>query len=308
MSRVVKCEFPSSKAHLTTNSQLLSAISSCRNSLRASTKALHPLASPSSAISLPPILPGLPESLAQLLSRLHHDITSLALSFKPPITEAAATAQLDKVHEGYGRIAACVVAASGGTKCDSFLVEEWREGVESIGTELERLLDVLEKAATTSGSSSTSKSDSENPYLLYTGVVWEAIGRLSSDLSTSEIQSVGKKWRSQGEVLKDAWTEYKEFLEEQDEDDEDESDEAGFDDDDEFGELQDMLSGGKKMSEEERARAEAVSLPSKLPTPLSLTNVGRQKTCWVCIKSFWQHYRDIYPCWRSSQTSHIVRY
>jgi hypothetical protein len=90
---------------------------------------------------------------------------------------------------------------------------------------------------------------------------------------------VGKKWRSQGEVLKDAWTEYKEFLEEQDEDDEDEGDQAGFDDDDEFGELQDMLSGGKKMSEEERARAEAVSLPSKLPTLLSLTNVGRQRTC-----------------------------
>ena len=204
------------------------------------------------------VISGLPESLSQLLAQLKQQITALSLAFKPPITATAATAQLTKVHDIFGRVSACVVAASGG-ETGSALVQEWQEGAEAIGTEIQRLLDVFE--ASVNQPQSGSSSADENPYLVHTGLVWEAIDRLSSNLSRSEVEAVGKKWKSQGEVMKDAWAEFKEFLEEQDGDDDEDKDDFGMDDDDEFGELQDMLSGGK-MEPLERARAEAVSDPA----------------------------------------------
>jgi hypothetical protein len=213
------------------------------------------LQSPRTA-TLPNLLPGLPESFAQLLQQLHYQTTTLSLTFKPPITTIAAQSSLDKLNDGFGRVAACVVAASGGQ--GGTLVDEWNDGVAAVGAELIRLLDVLANAAEKEQRGESGSNKDDNPYLVHTGLVWDAIDRLAKGLSVSEVDAVTKKWKIQGDVMKDAWTEFKEFLEDQEEEEEpvDEGD-FGLDDDDEFAELQDMMTGGK-MTPEERSRAESV--------------------------------------------------
>jgi hypothetical protein len=242
-------------------------LSDSKASINTSLRALQALSSGSTSSTLPPLLPGLAESFAQLLSQLHHNITSLSLSFKPPITLPAAVATLEKVHDNYGRIAACVVAAAGG-QTGSALAEEWKDGTEIIGQEIVRLLEIFVEAVSKEQEAKESRasgSKEENPYLIHTGLVWGAIDRLSKDLSDTEVKAVERRWKAQGEVMKDAWSEFKEFLQDQQEEPDDvasvggEGDDLGLDDDDdEFGELEDMMKGGK-MTPEERARAESVS-------------------------------------------------
>jgi len=227
--------------------------------------------------------------LAQLLKQLHYQITSLSLSFKPPVTPAAAVSSLNKLNDGFGRVVACVVAASGG-RGNSALVDEWKDGVELIGSEILRLLDVFANVSEKEQRGEGASNKDDNPYLVHTGLVWDAITNLSQDLSGSEVVAVSKKWRGQGEVMKDAWTEFKEFLEEQDEEGEytgeDEKDDFELDDDDEFAELEDMMKGGK-LSPEERSRAEAVCV--------SLYSADhRQNHCWDCIKSSIRRYHDTF--------------
>jgi hypothetical protein len=171
------------------------------------------------------------------------------------VTVPAAIQQLDKVSDEFARITSCVVgAAFHGTY--SVLVDEWREGAESIGSELERLLAVLKD-------NQQATSGDENPYLAHTGMVWAAIDRMKG-LSRTENQAVIKRWEGQKEIVKDAWTEFKEFLEDQEGDDGSDEDDFGDDDegedeDDEWGILERGMEGGK-MSAEEKSRAEAVSL------------------------------------------------
>jgi hypothetical protein len=137
----------------------------------------------------------------------------------------------------------------------SVLVDEWREGAENIGSEIQRLLSVLKDHQ------HASSTADENLYLAHTGMVWAAIDRMKG-LSRTENQAVIKRWEGQKEIVKDAWTEFKEFLEDQEGDDEDEDDDFGDDgdgdEDDEWGVLEKGMAGGK-MSAEEKSRAEAVS-------------------------------------------------
>ena len=191
--------------------------------------------------------------LIALLQTIRHTTTALALAFKPPVTVPAAVQQLDKIADEFARVTSCVVgAAFHGTY--GVLVDEWREGAESIGSELERLLGILREHQ-----HATSTGD-ENPYLAHTGMVWAAIDRMKG-LSRTENRAVIKRWEGQKEIVKDAWTEFKEFLEDQELDDEDdEEDDFGDEDDedDEWGVLERGMAGGK-MSAEEKSRAEAVS-------------------------------------------------
>jgi hypothetical protein len=166
---------------------------------------------------------------------------------------------LGKIADEYARMTSCVVgAAFHGTY--SVLVDEWREGVEGIGNEIIKLILVLKEGSRVP----ESDEKAENPYLAHTGMVWAAIDGMRN-LSRSENQAVVKKWEGQKEIVKDAWTEFKEFLEEQDEEgDEEEGDDVDsglgeVDEDDEWGDLEKAMAGGK-MSQEERSRAEAVSL------------------------------------------------
>lgn len=230
-----------------------------------SLRALGPLASTSSRNTVPPLPDGLADILIALLQAIRHTTTALALSFKPPITVPAAVQQLDKVANEYARMTSCVVgAAFHGTY--SVLVDEWREGVEAIGNEIIKLIVVLKEG---SRAEAGSLGEAENPYLAHTGMVWAAIDGMR-DLSRTENQAVVKKWEGQKEIVKDAWTEFKEFLGEQEEEgsEDGEGEDAGVDsglgevdEDDEWGDLEKAMAGGK-MSQEERSRAEAVCLPS----------------------------------------------
>jgi hypothetical protein len=197
----------------------------------------------------------LTDILIALLQTIRHTTTALALSFKPPITVPAAVQQLDKIAAEFSRTTSCVIGAAF-HGAYSVLVDEWREGAESIGTELERLLSVLKQHQHASGSTS---AQDDNPYLAHTGMVWEAIDRMKN-FSKTENQAVIKRWEGQKEIVKDAWTEFKEFLEDQagdDDGDDSEEDVDEVDEDDEWGDLEKAMSGGK-MTPEERSRAEAV--------------------------------------------------
>lgn len=148
------------------------------------------------------------------------------------------------------------------------MLEEWLYGLEGLGADLGRLLRAFDAAlhddpsAPIAGSSSALGGESQ--YLTYTGIVWGAIDRLSA-FSSSENEAVIRKWQSQMEVVKDAWTEFKEFLEGQGREPDVENerhslheDEDDDDDDDGWGELEAAI-GGDKLSPEERDLAEAVS-------------------------------------------------
>lgn len=229
-----------------------------------STRTLGPIASSSSSRPVPPLPDGLRSILGTLLQAVRHTTTALALAFKPPVTVPAAVQQLDKVADEYARMVSCVIAsASHGSY--SALVDEWREGVESVGQELGRLIETL-RDGVKDGKGQISTDD--NPYLAHTGMVWDAIDRLA-DLSWTEVDAVQKRFKAQRAIVSDAWSEFKEYLEEEEQDDdedEDEEEEDGDglddlddeDDDDEWGELERAM-GGSKMSHEERQTAEAVS-------------------------------------------------
>ena len=250
----------------------IAGISKALALIRQSTALLGPLASSSSASKpIPPIPDGLRSILGTLLKAIRHSTTSLSLAFKPPITPAAAVQQLEKVSDEYSRCVSCVVgcAAHGSY---SVLVDEWREGIESVGIELGRLIETLRDGAMANTAKNGGQvSTDDNPYLAHTGMVWDAVDRLS-DLSWTEVEAVQKRIKGQRAIVDDAWAEFKEFLDEQDEqdgdddqdDDEDDDDEGDDgDDDDEWGDLEKAM-GGSKMNKEERARAESVS-PSRSP-------------------------------------------
>lgn len=240
-----------------TKTELIPGFDNSIKSIHASLQALGPLSSSSSTQPVPSLPEGLADILIALLQTIRHTTTALALSFKPPITVPAAIQQLDKIADEYARTTSCVVgAAFHGTY--SVLVDEWREGVESIGTEIQRLLAILDDSRKTGPKNGNGV---ENPYLAHTGMVWAAIDRMKG-LSKTENQAVIKRWEGQKETVKDAWTEFKEFLEDQegDDDKEDEEDDFIYGDEilDELGALEKAMAGGT-MSTEERARAEAVS-------------------------------------------------
>lgn len=245
-------------ARVLTESGIVNALSVINQSLRT----LGPLASTSSSKPVPALPEGLRPILGTLLQTVRHTTTALALAFKPPVTVAAAVQQLDKVGDEYARMVSCVIgSASHGSY--SALVDEWREGIEGVGSELATLIEILrDGSAITSSSSAKGKDDHE--YLAHTGMVWAAIDRMG-DLSWTESEAVQKRFKGQRSIVEDAWTEFKEYLVEQDEqsadddDDEDDEDEDGEGDDldDEWGELERGL-GGSRMSSDERSRAESV--------------------------------------------------
>lgn len=206
--------------------------------------------------TLSPVPSGLAEATLNLLTSLRQTVTTLALSFKPPITAAGITRYLDKTTDEAGRLVSCVVAAAAGNGGGSVLVEEWRDGVAGVGREVERLLATLEEGVA-AGASGSDNSDS--PYLAHTGLVWDAIDKLKARLPADERSAVTQRWEVQKETVRDAWTEFKEMLEDADEDDEEEEDDGGFEDDedDEWGELERAMNAN--MNATEKKRAEAVS-------------------------------------------------
>lgn len=147
------------------------------------------------------------------------------MAFKPPVTVSAATQQLEKITDQMGQLIGCGLITHGE------MGKEWKEGILDIGAEVERHLDVLE---------------AEGDYLQSTGKVWEAIDRMSRDLSRDEKSAIIRRWKIHQSIVKDAWDEFKEILE----DSQNRDDDGGWDE---------LGLGGTSLSEEEKSRAEAVS-------------------------------------------------
>ena len=233
----------------------VAALTSCQASVKASINALHPLSSlndsTSSTSSLPILIAGLHTSFSSLLQQTRQTVTSLALSYKPPVTPDAAVAQLKTLEERYGQLASCgLLANAGNSTTESYLVQEWSDGIFDIGNQILGLLTVLadEEQGTT--------SDEKSPYLARTGMVWDAIDKVLADCSASKNHAACKRWQAQSELIKDAWNEYKESLE--DEGEGDDARDGGVDSDlDDFEEVFGIKQ--ESWTAAERARAQAVS-------------------------------------------------
>lgn len=191
----------------------------CRSSCQGSIQALSEK-QPARDISV-----NVADAFAQLLVNFRQTVTSLGLAFKPPVTVSAAIQQLEKAAEQLNQLISCVLITHGE------MGREWKEGVLSIGAEVERHLDVLE---------------AEGDYLQSTGKIWEAIDRVSRDLSRDENSAIIRRWKIHQSIVKDAWDEFKEILE----DSQNEDDDGGWDE---------LGLGDTSLSEEERSRTEAVS-------------------------------------------------
>ncbi|WVO21576.1 uncharacterized protein IAS62_002885 [Cryptococcus decagattii] len=198
--------------------QLKTAILACRVSCQGSIRALSEK-QPARDISV-----NIADAFAQLLVNFRQTVTSLGLAFKPPVTVSAATQQLEKVAEQLNQLISCVLITHGE------MGREWKEGVLSIGAEVERHLDMLE---------------AEDDYLQSTGKIWEAIDRMSRDLSRDEKSAIIRRWKIHQSIVKDAWDEFKEILE----DSQNEDDDGGWDE---------LGLGDTSLSEEERSRTEAI--------------------------------------------------
>ncbi|WVF68271.1 hypothetical protein IAT40_003036 [Kwoniella sp. CBS 6097] len=220
------------------NSKLKKSLKECKTTCALSLRALSSNAK-NDEPPVTPLPPGLGEAVAGLLVNLRQTTTALGLAFKPPISVDAAIQQLDKTSDHIGKLISCVLLAHG------YLAEEWRNGVEGIGGEIVRHIDVLSSSGSTEASGS--KGDE---YLASTGMVWESIDRLANGLSKDQRSAVVRKYKGQQGTVKDAWEEFKGILEEQEDDvkGEDEAEDDGWDE---------LDLGGEALSEDERKRAEA---------------------------------------------------
>ncbi|ORX37726.1 hypothetical protein BD324DRAFT_623027 [Kockovaella imperatae] len=234
-------------------SQLDKALDSTLKSIESSIGALHPLSSLTTIADDTPSSPirGLASSFTALLQQLRQTTTALSLSFKPPVSQEAAIAKLQSLDQQYGQLASCVVLANNGGSGSRpyYMVQEWREGTVEIGNHLLGLIKSLSHVEAKPGSSSSSD---ENPYLVRTGMVWEAIDATLAHCSENEVQAVGKVWKRQNDLLKDAWEEFKEVLEDGNAADEEDGLDD-FEDDSEaiFGKMDSTFTAA------DRARAEA---------------------------------------------------
>jgi hypothetical protein len=142
------------------------------------------------------------------------------------------------------------------------MLDEWRDGVMDICTEAVRFLDVLAYSMTSSASGS---GKDDNPYLHHTGLVWDRVDKMTSDLSSSEGQAVVKRWKMDTAVVKDAWTEFKESIEGMEMRSTRSDDvENKVDADEEWNEDDMMGFGSDTINEDEKRTVEYVSLPSIL--------------------------------------------
>jgi len=203
-----------------------------------------------------PLTPGLPEILSNLLIIFRQTVTSFSLSIKPPLSIDPAISTLTKLSKEFAQIVTCVVAAPGGSAVEW----EWRDGVLSLGEEVQRYLGVVLKELGEGGGEG---------YLVHTGMVWDALDRFGKP-SSNETEAVVKRWEVQKAVVKDAWAEFGELLEEE----ADEGGELVFRENEEF----EGIVGGGSLNSQERARAEAVS-SSNFRSPAIQADLIRRNPC-----------------------------
>ncbi|RXK36401.1 hypothetical protein M231_06367 [Tremella mesenterica] len=254
----------------------LSSLSSSLTTLSSLTSSHSLLTSSSSSTSLPPFPPGLCDIFRQLLQSLQQTITSLALSFKSPITPDAAIQQIHKLSDQTAQLVSCILAS--GTMGLSILVDDWIDGMVNVIQEEHHLIQGLRLTAIRVDVQGKDEKGSQEMYL-NTGKVWDAIDGLLK-LPLTEVEAVVRRWKIHGELVKDAWTEFCESLEVE----EDGEQEEEFEEDEEWAEL-DAL-GGKKYSQEDRETALAIKpilslhhiLHSSIPQRLPLLSSDPEQT------------------------------
>lgn len=159
-----------------------------------------------------PQLSFLPADHVQAFKNMHinlrHTTTSLALAFKPPLTIAAANQQLEKFIIDLCHIPTCVYTAKDRVY-DGILLDEWKEATIDLCNHAAKFLRALSEL---SSSSTAPKGNVEDPYLRYTAMIWECCDKVSTGISGSEGQAVAKRWNVDTEIVKDAWTEFKESI------------------------------------------------------------------------------------------------
>ncbi|EIW71522.1 hypothetical protein TREMEDRAFT_60448 [Tremella mesenterica DSM 1558] len=236
-----------------TSTSLVQAIDTSLSSLSSSLTTLSSLTSSpslptsgSSSTSLPPFPPGLCDIFRQLLQSLQQTITSLALSFKSPITPDAAIQQLHKLSDQTAQLVSCILAS--GTMGLSILADDWIDGMINVIHEEQHLVQNLRITAIGVDVQGKNEKGSQEMYL-NTGKVWDVIDSLLK-LPLTEVEAVVRRWKIHEELVKDAWTEFCESLEVV----EDEKQEEMFEEDEEWAEL-DALGGDRRYSQEERERA-----------------------------------------------------
>lgn len=210
------------------------ALHNTRSTIRKNLDSLPPPCSPgtSSLPLLQPLTPGLAQILANLLDLFRQSTTSLSLAIAPPIAPPAVIATLAKLSDEFTKIIMCVLAAPSGSAVEW----EWRDGVHGLGQEVVQYLEILE----------TDLGDGDG-YLAHTGMVWEALVR-SGPPSRDETEAVARRWEGQRAMIKDAWQEFCELLEE---------DEHAEEPDEEDEDLDAMFGGAGSLSTTERSRVEA---------------------------------------------------
>ncbi|OCF42619.1 hypothetical protein I317_03604 [Kwoniella heveanensis CBS 569] len=224
------------------DAKLKKSLKECRSTCALSLRALA--SSSKQNESLTSTLPaGLGEAVAGLLVNLRQTTTALGLAFKPPISVDAAIQQLDKTSDQIGKLISCVLLTHG------YLAEEWKAGVEGIGGELVRHIDVL-SSRDRNTSDGAGVAGSDDAYLASTGMVWESIDRLANGLSKDEKSAVVRMYKGQQGTVKDAWEEFKGIVDNQG------GAEAELEGGDEDG-WDELDLGGEELLDQERKRAEA---------------------------------------------------
>lgn len=224
--------------------------------LTSAVKALEPQLVSEPATEPGKTTPDLLTLVARSAAQMRQDVTALSLSVSPAKTSTITTLT-GKILAAQQELVGCTRLLAGASPYDtsspplrSLITAVWAERVSALGGELARLMEAIVKKI----------QGGNDAYLAQTGLVWEGIDALA-DLPRTEADALVQRWKRDGGLVKDAWEEFKESLEEDGEDGENPFGDEGFGDDD-FAELEATLGGS--MTPEERRRAEAVSSPSWL--------------------------------------------
>lgn len=195
--------------------------------------------------------PDLLTLVARSAAQMRQDVTALSLSVSPAKTSTITTLT-GKILAAQQELVGCTRLLAGASPYDtsvpplrSLITAVWAERVSALGGELARLMEAIVKKI----------QGGNDAYLAQTGLVWESVDALA-DLPRTEADALVQRWKRDGGLVKDAWEEFKESLEENGEDGENPFGDEGFGDD-EFADLEATLGGS--MTPEERRRAEAVS-------------------------------------------------
>lgn len=220
--------------------------------LAAGVAALEPQLAAGPATEPGQTTPDLLALAARAAAQIRQDVTALSLSVSPAKAGTVATLT-GKIAAAQLELVGCTRLLAGASPYDaaapplrSLVTAVWAERVAALGSELARLMESLAKKI----------QAGNDAYLAQTGLVWEAVDALA-ELPRTEADALVQRWKRDGGLVRDAWDEFKESLEDEDSDGgENPFGDDGFGDDD-FADLEATLGGS--MTPEERRRAEAVS-------------------------------------------------